>query len=181
MATALAPQPDTQLVSPQHTDLSNALRFVADHGARTRYYTARGKRLVWDDNRWRWDDTEAVVASAQETVEAMVSDAMTENNQQQPLSSARHAINSGARANRRHALPGPSAPLSPRERPRQRSNAVRGSQRNARPSHVQTREDDDKSGTATFNPTNPKHVRLKHARPKRQRQIPKVTMCPEAA
>jgi putative DNA primase/helicase len=53
---------------------------------------------VWDDNRWRWDDTEAVVASAQETVEAMVSDAVTEDSHQQPLSSARHAISSGARA-----------------------------------------------------------------------------------
>jgi hypothetical protein len=45
------------------------------------------------------------------------------------------------------------------------------------------REDDDKFGTATFHPTNPEHVRLilKHARPKRQHQIPKVAMCPEAA
>ena len=42
------------------------------------------------------------------------------------------------------------------------------------------REDDDKFGTATFHPTNPEHVRLilKHARPKRQHQIPKVAMCP---
>jgi hypothetical protein len=45
------------------------------------------------------------------------------------------------------------------------------------------REDDDKSGTGTFDPTNPEHERLvlKHARPKRQRQIPKVAMRPEAA
>jgi phage/plasmid-associated DNA primase len=80
-------------LAPQHTDLSNALRFVADHGAWIRYCTARGKWLVWDDNRRRWDDFEAVVASAQETVEAMVSDAMTENNHQQRLSSeARHQL-----------------------------------------------------------------------------------------
>jgi phage/plasmid-associated DNA primase len=61
---------------------------VTEHDNQARYCTAKG----------RWDDTEAVMASAQETVEAMVSDAMTENNHQQRLSSARHAINSGARA-----------------------------------------------------------------------------------
>lgn len=51
------------------------------------------------------------------------------------LGEARHQLRSTC-SNRRHALPGPSAPLSPRERPRQRSNAVQRSQWNARPSHV---------------------------------------------
>jgi hypothetical protein len=43
------------------------------------------------------------------------------------------------------------------------------------------RENGDNSGTATFNPSNPEHVRLvlKHARPKRQ--IPEVALCPESA
>jgi putative DNA primase/helicase len=85
---------DTQfLAPPQHTDLSNAQRFIVDHGARIRYCTAQARWLVWDDNRWHWDDTEAVVALAQQTVKRMVAEAMTK----QRLADARHATHSGSR------------------------------------------------------------------------------------
>jgi putative DNA primase/helicase len=88
---------DTQL-APQHTDLSNAQRFIADHGEQVRYCTAKAKWLVWDDNRWRWDDTEAVVALAQQTVQWMMAEAATVENYQQRVSDAKHAIYSGHRA-----------------------------------------------------------------------------------
>jgi putative DNA primase/helicase len=98
MATTHNPaNPDPQL-APQHTDLSNAQRFVADHGATSRYCTAKDRWLVWDGSRWRWDDTEAVVASAQQTVEGMLAEAMVVQNYQQRLSDGKHAIYSGHRA-----------------------------------------------------------------------------------
>src|SRR5579872_5813796 len=99
MATAhnLANGHDPQL-APQHTDLSNAQRFAVDHGKTTCYCTAKGKWLLWDDARWRWDDTEAVLGLAQQTVESMVAEAMEVENYQQKLSDAKHAIYSGHRA-----------------------------------------------------------------------------------
>jgi putative DNA primase/helicase len=98
MASATLPQTDNQLLALQHTDLSNAQRFVADHGTTTRYCTAKDKWLVWDNTRWRWDDTESVVALAQQTVAEMVTEAMTVKNYQQKLSDAKHAIYSGHHA-----------------------------------------------------------------------------------
>src|SRR5580700_7332392 len=84
---------DPQFQAPQHTDLANAQRFVADHGSKVRYCTAKGSWLVWDGNRWRWDDTESVVVLAQHTVKKMVDEAM----QKQRLGDARHATYSGSR------------------------------------------------------------------------------------
>ena len=95
MATATYnPVEKSESLAPQHTDLANAERFIADHGDITRYCTARGKWLVWDGARWRGDDTEVVVALAQHTVKKMVDQAMKNNR----MADARHATYSGARS-----------------------------------------------------------------------------------
>jgi putative DNA primase/helicase len=92
-ATRSPARTDSRLLALQHTDLSNAQRFIADHGSKVRYCTAKAAWLVWDDTRWRWDDTESVVALAQHTVKKMVDEAM----QRQQLADARHATYSGSR------------------------------------------------------------------------------------
>lgn len=54
--------------SPHLTDLGNAKRLVARHGANIRYCGAKNQWLVWDDTRWRWDDNGAVERLAKETI-----------------------------------------------------------------------------------------------------------------
>jgi putative DNA primase/helicase len=53
------------------TDLGNAERFVAEHGASVRYCTPRKRWLVWEGARWRWDDRGEVVRLAKTTVRRM--------------------------------------------------------------------------------------------------------------
>lgn len=53
---------------PHATDLGNAKRLVARHGADLRYCQARNNWLVWDGRRWAWDDSGEVERRAKETV-----------------------------------------------------------------------------------------------------------------
>src|SRR4051812_44087000 len=53
---------------PHLTDLGNAKRLIARHGADLRYCQARGAWLVWDGCRWAWDECGEVERRARETV-----------------------------------------------------------------------------------------------------------------
>src|SRR5215210_3135919 len=53
---------------PHATDLGNAKRLIARHGADLRYCQARTSWLVWDGRRWAWDDSGEVERRAKETV-----------------------------------------------------------------------------------------------------------------
>ncbi len=56
---------------PRYTDLGNAIRLVARHGADLRYCHPYGRWLVWDGNRWLIDYTEEHVRRAKDTARAM--------------------------------------------------------------------------------------------------------------
>lgn len=60
------PIPDAD--DPHLTDLGNAKRLIARHGADLRYCQARGAWLVWDGRRWAWDESGEVERRAKETV-----------------------------------------------------------------------------------------------------------------
>jgi hypothetical protein len=42
---------------PEFSDEALALRFSAKHADRARYVAAWGKWLLWDEPRWKFDDT----------------------------------------------------------------------------------------------------------------------------
>ncbi len=50
------------------TDLGNARRLVERHGRDIRHCGAKGSWLVWDEQRWIWDETGEVERRAKETV-----------------------------------------------------------------------------------------------------------------
>ncbi|MGE0607124.1 MAG: phage/plasmid primase, P4 family [Pirellulales bacterium] len=60
---------------PNLSDLGNAQRFVAQHGADLRYCYPWGKWLAWDGRRWRMDDTGEVERRAKATVRSMYAEA----------------------------------------------------------------------------------------------------------
>ncbi len=53
---------------PHATDLGNAKKLIARHGADLRYCKARNNWLVWDGRRWAWDETGEIERRAKETV-----------------------------------------------------------------------------------------------------------------
>jgi putative DNA primase/helicase len=53
------------------TDLGNAERFVAQHGTDVRWVPAWSKWLLWDESRWRIDETLDVMRLAHDTVRRM--------------------------------------------------------------------------------------------------------------
>ncbi len=57
------------------TDGGNAERFAAEHGHEVRYCYPWGKWLVWDERRWRVDDTGAVQRLAKKTTRRMLREA----------------------------------------------------------------------------------------------------------
>ena len=57
------------------TDLGNARRFIRLCGADLRYCSAWGRWLVWDDRRWRIDDTGQVYQKAKQAIECMHAEA----------------------------------------------------------------------------------------------------------
>lgn len=61
-----------------HTDLGNARRLVARHGANIRYCTARKHWLVWDGRRWAPDETGEIRRLAADTVRQMYGQAADE-------------------------------------------------------------------------------------------------------
>lgn len=60
---------------PHLTDLGNAMKLVARHGADLRYCQARSAWLVWDGCRWAWDECGEVERRARETVLSWYEDA----------------------------------------------------------------------------------------------------------
>ncbi len=59
----------------KRTDYGNAERMVARHGCDLRYCHPWSKWLVWDERRWRIDDTAEVVRRAKLTVRATYKEA----------------------------------------------------------------------------------------------------------
>ncbi len=75
---ALVPPPEvgrSKTSSFPLTDLGNAERMIARHGASLRYCHPWGSWLVWDGARWRVDDTAAVVRKAVDTIRSMAAEA----------------------------------------------------------------------------------------------------------
>ena len=62
------PMPDPMNDASALTDLGNGRRFAADHFKIARYCHPWGKWLLWDETRWRLDDTGRVTALAKRTV-----------------------------------------------------------------------------------------------------------------
>ncbi|MCC6223447.1 MAG: hypothetical protein IT201_08160 [Thermoleophilia bacterium] len=59
------------------TDLGNARMFAHDHTGRLRYVVQRRQWLAWRDGRWRPDDDGTAMRAAKETVERMLTRAVT--------------------------------------------------------------------------------------------------------
>jgi putative DNA primase/helicase len=57
------------------TDLGNAERFVAQHGAKVRFVYQWSKWLVWSGKRWEIDDSGAVMRLAKRTTKSIYSEA----------------------------------------------------------------------------------------------------------
>ena len=74
------PKPDQPPAAFRPTDMGNAERMVATHGADLRHCTAWGKWLVWDEARWREDDTDEVSRRAKSTVRAIGAEAKANQN-----------------------------------------------------------------------------------------------------
>jgi len=53
---------------PNLTDRGNAIRMVQDFGSNLRYCVPWRKWTLWDGQRWRIDDTLAVVRCAKKTI-----------------------------------------------------------------------------------------------------------------
>ncbi len=63
------------------TDLGNGRRFAADHGRVVRFCHPWNKWLIWDERRWRLDETGAAKALAKQTVLRLYAWAKTEIDQ----------------------------------------------------------------------------------------------------
>jgi putative DNA primase/helicase len=63
---AMPTSPD--LLSPLHTDMGNAERFVRHHGRNVKYCHAWGKWLIWHGHRWQIDEKDEVIQLAQDTM-----------------------------------------------------------------------------------------------------------------
>ena len=59
-----------------HSDLGNAKRFIAAHGAELRYSYDWGKWLVWDGQRWSIDERGQVTQLAKDTLQDLLSKAV---------------------------------------------------------------------------------------------------------
>lgn len=57
------------------TDVGNARRLVAKYRDKIRYCPPRGKWLLWDRTRWRWDDSMAIDRMAKETARSILREA----------------------------------------------------------------------------------------------------------
>jgi putative DNA primase/helicase len=68
---------DAGLAKRPRTDLGNAERLVARHGAEFRYCHPWGKGLVWDGRRWALDNTAAMRRLAKKAVRSILREAAT--------------------------------------------------------------------------------------------------------
>jgi len=60
------------------TDLGNAERLIDQHGRDLRYCATWKKWLIWDGQRWRADDTNAVISHASRTVRSIYAEATSQ-------------------------------------------------------------------------------------------------------
>lgn len=67
---------NTSLGVYNRTDVGNAERLIDRHGHQLRYCHRWAKWLIWDGQRWRIDDTGRAEALAQDTVKAILSEAL---------------------------------------------------------------------------------------------------------
>jgi putative DNA primase/helicase len=82
----------------QYTDLSNAQSFADSHDGSLLYCAATGKWLIWNGSFWEWDEVEAVMCFAQNHVNAMLEEAMEEQDLDKRRASIMHALRSQNRA-----------------------------------------------------------------------------------
>jgi putative DNA primase/helicase len=68
--------PSDKATAPHLTDLGNASRLVAAHGADLRFVSLWSQWLVWDGTRWAKDETGEVHRRAKDTVRRMYAEAM---------------------------------------------------------------------------------------------------------
>ena len=98
IATSVARyDPVNPMVTEPYTDLGNARRLVARHGAKLRFVPQWGKWLVWDGSRWAEDTRGLATECAKETARALLAVAST-------------APDHEAKALAKHALLSQSAP-----------------------------------------------------------------------
>ncbi len=83
-----------RLLSFALTDYGNAERFVARYRDRVRFCPPRRSWLMWDERRWRWDETGDVVRLAKRTVREIYREASAAKSDEQRQAIARHAAKS---------------------------------------------------------------------------------------
>lgn len=77
-----------------HTDIGNAERFIAQHGAYVRFVYERQKWAVYDGTRWLLDEPGSVNQLAKQTVRKIYHDAANEDDAERRKTLADHARNS---------------------------------------------------------------------------------------
>jgi hypothetical protein len=124
----------------RRTDLGNAERFVARHGADVRYLPAWKKWLLWDGKRWAVDETLASIRLAKDTVRAMYAEARDIEKPTDRAELVKHAMQSEKDAKLRAMLARVQAPSRDRDHAgaaRRRSVAPLRRQRRDRSPHRQ--------------------------------------------
>jgi putative DNA primase/helicase len=86
-----APNRPTPSGGSPDTDLANARRLVARHGADIRYCHGRGVWFVWDGNRWKQDDNGEIDRRAKETACSIYAEAGALGNKDDRLRLAKWA------------------------------------------------------------------------------------------
>ena len=87
---------ETPFASFPQTDMGNAQRLVAMYGQGLRYCHLWAKWLVWDNRRWKVDDTGGIVRCAKETVRAIREEAADQDDEKQQKSLMKWALKSEA-------------------------------------------------------------------------------------
>lgn len=112
-ATAPAPPPENC------TDFGNARRLVQNHGADVRYCHAWGKWLIWDDRRWKIDESGAIMRKAKETTMSIYQEAGRAADETERKELAKWAIKSEAAARLKAMIElaesEPGIPVSPND------------------------------------------------------------------
>lgn len=88
--------PDTE--RHDDTDLGNARRLVASHGHQLRYVPAWGTWLIWDHQRWARDETGEIERRAKQTAEALITEAISEPDDERRKKRFKFAYDSQSRA-----------------------------------------------------------------------------------
>jgi len=83
------------------TDTGNAERLADRHGRDLRYCHTFGKWFVYDERRWRRDDTDDVARRAKETTRAIYAEAEQADTKEEREAIAKHAIRTEAEQRRR--------------------------------------------------------------------------------